>query len=360
MKTRVSMKLVLFGLAVASTLALASVASAQPGEFAKNGVLQPLADGFPKQAITIINIDDPGTRDGIYARTLQKVLRGISPVDILVSDEPAANIGTFHVLQDTLRRRGGPDGCYPAIITVFANISDLLLEPLEKELGVGPEDLNIVIVTDVTPYVLIQRKNPPWGHTFKDLEKYVLANPGKARYISRDVGTGSDLVSEYMMLNRGWKVTKIPQPGNPAVIQGVGSGNGDWGMTTVETVKIAWEAGKVEPLLMWGPSKTVPDIWKNEPNLLTYEQAGFKPPVIGGTQLGLAVPKQVPDSHREWLFKLFKAAASTEEFKRREQVIPGDKIMIMDPKEANQYKLDTLKAMEPVVRAIGMHYDQKK
>ena len=68
MKTRVSGKVVWLSLVAAFTLALASGASAQPGEFVK-GVLQPLADGFPNKAITLIVVDDPGSRDGIYART---------------------------------------------------------------------------------------------------------------------------------------------------------------------------------------------------------------------------------------------------------------------------------------------------
>jgi hypothetical protein len=39
-------------MAIALALALVSAASAQPGEFVK-GVLQPLADGFPKRTETI-------------------------------------------------------------------------------------------------------------------------------------------------------------------------------------------------------------------------------------------------------------------------------------------------------------------
>src|SRR5512139_4108529 len=99
MKTRVSKKLSWLGLAIALTMAVASTATAQPGEFVK-GVLQPLADGFPKHAITIIVVDDPGTRDGMYARSLQATCKGISPVDILVSDEPVAQGGTFDKMKD--------------------------------------------------------------------------------------------------------------------------------------------------------------------------------------------------------------------------------------------------------------------
>ena len=59
MKVCVSKKLVWLGLAVLFTLTLASGANAQPGEFVK-GVLQPLADEFPKRPITIVVVDDPG------------------------------------------------------------------------------------------------------------------------------------------------------------------------------------------------------------------------------------------------------------------------------------------------------------
>ena len=65
MKKSLPMKLAGLGLAVMFTLAVASAASAGPGQFDENGVLQPLEDGFPNRPITLVNVDDPGTRDGI-------------------------------------------------------------------------------------------------------------------------------------------------------------------------------------------------------------------------------------------------------------------------------------------------------
>ena len=76
----------------------AGVACAEP--VFENGKLLPLADGFPDRPITLVNVDDPGTRDGIYARSLQEALRDISPVEVLVSDEPAPSFGTFYAVQD--------------------------------------------------------------------------------------------------------------------------------------------------------------------------------------------------------------------------------------------------------------------
>ena len=109
MKTCVSKKLVLLLLSLALGLAGASAASAQPGEFV-NGVLQPLADGFPSQPITLVNIDDAGSSGGVYARQIQAALKGISPVDILVSDEPSSSWGLWVKLKEMPTRRGGSDG----------------------------------------------------------------------------------------------------------------------------------------------------------------------------------------------------------------------------------------------------------
>jgi hypothetical protein len=79
MKSSQSTKLVLLGLAVVLTLAFASVASAQPGEFV-NGVLQPLKDGFPSRPIMTMVIDEPGSGDSIYVTQLLEAARRLSPV----------------------------------------------------------------------------------------------------------------------------------------------------------------------------------------------------------------------------------------------------------------------------------------
>ena len=66
-------------------------------------------------------------------------------------------------------------------------------------------DMNMVIVTELIPYVFIQRKNAPWGNTFADFVKYAKANPGKARYISNEVGSGNDMAGEWVMQTLGIK-----------------------------------------------------------------------------------------------------------------------------------------------------------
>ena len=163
MSERVSRKWVVLGLFLAFILVAAPLASAQG--------LKPLADGFPKRAITIINIDDPGTRDGIYARMMQSALKGISPVPILVSDEPIAQGGTWMKANELKKRPGALEGYYPFIFTAFGVVTDLQVEPLTRDINAKLSDAKMVIVTDQMPYVVIQKKNAPWGRKFVDLMK---------------------------------------------------------------------------------------------------------------------------------------------------------------------------------------------
>jgi tripartite-type tricarboxylate transporter receptor subunit TctC len=232
MKDRVSRKLVLLFLALAFTLAGASTASAQPGEFVK-GVLQPLADGFPKRAISIVVVDDPGTRDDLYAKSLQQALASISPVPIVVSDEPAAFGGTFDKLKELRTREGGLEGYYPVVTDVWGAGTDPLTEPIKKELGMDIGDLRMVTITESITQFLMQRKNPPWGPTFLGMVKYAKENPGKVRYISKEVGSGIDISCSTIQSMAGIldKVKKIPQGTMQEVAATVAAGMGDFCQT---------------------------------------------------------------------------------------------------------------------------------
>ena len=78
-----------------------------------------------------------------------------------------------------------------------------------------------------------------------------------------------------------------------------------------------------------------------------------------GVVEGFAVPKGVPQEHIDWLYKLFAAAAETEHHKQRETTVPGAKITLYTPAEANTLKMQVLEFTDPVVREMGLHIDQK-
>jgi tripartite-type tricarboxylate transporter receptor subunit TctC len=348
------MKRTIQGLAMAALLGGAGGALAEP--VFKDGVLQPLADGFPDRPITLINVDDPGTRDGIYARSLQEAMQGISPVEVLVSDEPAPSFGTFYSVQDIGSREGGNDGYYPIILTIPGSSADILVEPITEETGLTLEDLNLVIGTERIPYVLIQRKDAPWGKTFAELVAHIKANPGEVKYISHQVGTGNDLAMSWIIQQLGLEVNKVPAPSDPQVGAIVGAGEGDFSLAQADIALNAWQAGKVDVLLVTGAQ--VPPPWDTDPNVVSADAAGL-PPASFGLYMGFTVPKGVPPERVEWLYALIKAAAETEVHQKRAGTIPGLTFAIIGPEEAEKVKQDIIAFLDPVVRELGLHIDDR-
>ena len=118
-----------------------------------------------------------------------------------------------------------------------------------------------------------------------------------------------------------------------------------------------YQAGKVEVLLVTGKFRC-PPLWDKDTNTVSGKAAGL-PDSPWGVVEGFAVPKGVPQEHIDWLYKLFAAAAETEHHKQRETTVPGAKITLYTPAEANTLKMQVLEFTDPVVREMGLHIDQK-
>jgi tripartite-type tricarboxylate transporter receptor subunit TctC len=349
------MKVMFVFLAMAFILALASGAGAQPGEFVK-GVLQPLADGFPKRPITIVNSDDAGSRDGIFCRQIQSAIRAFSPVDVLLSDEPAPSNATFNCLKDIGTRNGGNEGYYVMQYSSFGSTTEFLTEPIEKELGVKLSDLSMVIDILSTNDVFFTRKNAPWGKTFAGFVKYAKEHPGELKYISVDVGSGNDIRSSFLIQKLGIKVKKIPQGGHQEVASTIGAGQGDFTLGAPDIANTNWEAGRIEILMVQGD--VVPPPWDKDPNIVSSKAAGID--LLRGGIRGFGLPSKVSRDHVEWLFKLFKAAATSDTFKNQIKLVPGINWLMLNPAESDELNKKILVDAEPVVRELGLLWDQPK
>jgi tripartite-type tricarboxylate transporter receptor subunit TctC len=319
--------------------------------------LKPLADGFPNKPLTIVIADDPGTREGVYAVNMQAALAEVSPVEVLVSNEPGPTFGTWFTIGDVEGREGGKDGYYLVGMTIPGMVADLPVEPITKETGLTIDDMNPVIVTETIPYVGVQRKNAPWGSTFAEMVKYAKENPGKITYISNQVGSGNDIAMEWIGMQLGIKFNKIPAESTEAQAAAMGAGEGDWALTQAPAALQLVQSDKVDVTFVTG--KVVPAMWADNKNIVTGEQVGL-PPAPFGIMQGFLVPKEVPDEHREWLFQLIKAAAETDTYKQREKTVPGLTVKVMNHDEANEAKMQIFNYVEPVVRELGMHIDQQK
>jgi tripartite-type tricarboxylate transporter receptor subunit TctC len=319
-------------------------------------VLKPLADGFPNKPLTLVIADDPGTREGVWAVNIQAALKEVSPVEVLVSNEPGPTFGTWFTIGDVKTREGGLEGYYLIGMTIPGMVADLPVEPITKETGLDADDMNPVIVTETIPYIGVQRKNAPWGKTFADMVKYAKENPGKITYISNQVGSGNDIAMEWVAQQLGITFNKIPAESTEAQAAAMGAGEGDWALTQAPAALQLVQADKVDVTFVTGD--TVPAMWQDNTNIVTGKDAGL-PDAPFGIMQGILVPTEVPQERQEWLFQLFKAAAETDTYKQREKSVPGLTVTIIPQKEANEAKMKILEYVDPVVRNLGMHIDQQ-
>lgn len=319
-----------------------------------DGKLQPLPDGFPNQAISLVVLDEPGSSDGVYARHIQAALRDISPVPIEIIDR--GDVGTYptwEALGWTLDQPDGDQGYYPIVVVLPGSVLDLNTVPIERDLGVTLDDLNFVITTEVTPYVVTSRKDAPWGTSFEELVTYAKANPGTVKYLSRSPGSGGYIAMERFLELKGIAFDKKVGGSHNEIQSAIGAGVADVGITQVETALTHWEAGRIELLMVTGDSRA-PAPWDAVPSAADMGMAGEP----WAQNRGFAVNKSVPDLHRTWLFEAFSKAASTDEFKANRLRLPGNKLTELDHNQTKELAQKAKEYSEPVVRRLGIHWDQ--
>lgn len=323
-----------------------------------DGELQPLPDGFPEHEITLVNVDVAGSRDGLYARTLDKVLSDISPVDIAISDEPAVQGGTVYALADTETRPDGMEGYYPVITDIVGTATDFHIEPITNDIDSTLQDINFLIATEVHPFVVAQRADAPWGASFDEFVKYAEQNPGELRYISNGVGSGHDIAMEWLLNELGIEVKKVPAEDRAAATAAVVAGEGDITMVAAEDVVMADE--RVTPILF--TSQEVPEPWSDDPGVASakdFGEYGLADDAPWATVLGFMLPAQVPDLHDRWMTALFEAAFETEQYDRLRMTVPGISLELRSTAEANEIAKASYDYSEPVVRDVGLHWEDQ-
>jgi tripartite-type tricarboxylate transporter receptor subunit TctC len=345
----------------ADAAASASAGPADPSEAAGgapefvDGVLQPLPDGFPDHEITIVVVDEPGSSDGVYARHLQTALREISPVPIEVLDR--GDVGTYPTWEAmlwTADQPGGNEGYFPVIYVLPGSVIDFHTAPIENELGVTLDDLNMIITTEVTPYVVTSRKDAPWGDSFEAMVEYAKENPGEVKYLSRSPGSGGyTALARYQEL-LGITFDERVGGSHDEIQAAIGAGEADIGITQVENAMTHWEADRIELLMVTGDERA-PEPWAHVPSAADMGMPGEP----WAQNRGLAVTKETSDEHRDWLFALFQAATEDPEFQENRLSLPGNSLVVLDHDETRALAERALEYSEDVIRRLGIHWEDQ-
>jgi tripartite-type tricarboxylate transporter receptor subunit TctC len=159
---------------------------------------------------------------------------------------------------------------------------------------------------------------------------------------------------QYFYREAGIEVEQVVGGGSVEVATAVAAGECDIGMTNVDAAFPHFQNGKIEPLMLSGESTIAP--WNDVPTMTAYLKG---PNVLPGQVRGLVVPPDVPDLHRDWFFELLRKAAEDARYQARADTTPGRAILTRDHDNAYQLALDTFQKVEPIVRDLGLHWDQQ-
>lgn len=318
-----------------------------------DGVLQPLPDGFPSDPIVLVNGDEPGHDDGLYARAIQAALDGISPVNIEVRDQSYPQFGTWVALQYMEDQSGGADGYYAQVTAFSGAAMDMLTEPVQDELGVSLDSISSIIATESTPFVMVTRADAPW-QTFDEMVAAAKAEPETLRYVAA-TGSRLDIDTRRVMKHGDWTANTIPTGSSSEAATVVGAGEGDFTMLTPSVARAHEEAGTVRVILVTSNEEQPPAQWSDA---TTTAAIGMAPEAWGSIR-GFSVPSSVPEAHQEWLFELFRTATEQQAHADRVASVPGAESIVIDGDELDEAMRDVVVNNEAIIRELGLHFDQQ-
>ena len=312
-----------------------------------DGKLQPLPDGFPNKPITLLNGDEAGSSDGIYARTMQKALESLSPVNVEVLDKPAGSGGNWASLKYMQSRPDATEGYMLQVMAYTGAGLDFVADTVAKDYGYAVDDMNPVIATERVPFVVVMRGNAPWN-TYQDLVDAAKANPGKLKYVSVSTGSQLDIGMMSLMAAGGWTAQKIPLKDNVQVATTIAAGQGDFSMELPDVVAGQFQAGKIKVPLVVGDKK--PALFTNAQ---TTKDLGLDEP--WGSLRGLMATPETSALHRQWLFELFKAAQASPAYQQRLQTVPGATGVVYDHDEVLGNVHNAIQIATPILKKLNLY-----
>ena len=303
----------------------------------EDGSIEPLADGFPDQPFTIVSADDPGASDGIYGLAIKEAVDrlGITDQRVTVVDRPdlGAQYGTWEALRFIGDQPGGDEGYVLAVGTVPGSTTDLIQTDVMENYGMDVESLNVLITSEHIPYVLVSKKDAPWGSSYEELIQYGLDHPDEQlRYISRGPGAGVDLAfTHYSMIaaqQAGLPEGEVAIPvefivggSHQEINATVGAGEGDITNTIMETgIQFADDGATV--ILLFGGNAPAPEAYSDVPT--AREVFGDDlPNDPWGQNRFLFAAEGIDDCHHEWLVTMMEQVMADPEYQENRLGIPG-------------------------------------
>jgi tripartite-type tricarboxylate transporter receptor subunit TctC len=259
------------------------------------------AQDFPQRPIRLIVPFPAGGATDIMGRILTKAVEARLGKPLIIENKPGA--GTMTGLNELVGAR--PDGYTIGMVT-----STMVLQPLYGGSRHDyPTALQPIAQITVTPPVLVTGSDTQWK-TVKDLVDYAKANPKKIKYGITGFGNSSHIGPTQLARAAGIEIEPVSFDGGGVLLTALLGGHIAVSAGSTVDYKPHIEAGKLRPLLSFGPTRSEDPLYKDVP---TAKELGYDAEIVSWT--GVAAPKGLPTDVTAKLNEAFKAAMADREVK---------------------------------------------
>lgn len=314
-------------------------APADEGLQVVDGVLQPLADGFPSEPITLWNSFAPGSIDDVYNIQFAEAAIGVSPVPINTATQQMGPHLAWDQ-PDFLRPLSGAVEGYHIFnhawfggMTRIFNVASLA----DRDIW----SINPVAQPQAAPYVFIVNPDSEF-QTLGDIEEYARANPGELRVVASSACGGLCTTAYAWGNSAGVDFTFIPTDSateSRAVLQGGGAQLG----------VVSMFPGVIEQfrVLTFADENPLADL----PGVLPISELGHS--INAATQQGFGTLPEVPAEHVQWLAELIRLVTSTPEWQAN---YPGWSFDFQGPAQVRASVESSIQVFVPILEELGLTY----
>ena len=294
------------------------------------------AQPYPARPITILCWSAAGSPVDVYARTLAKLLSTELGQNVVVDNRPG---GSGLVMVNTLLR--APADGY----TIAANTITLAALFSEPNVTFKPDDLQMVVRSQVDPYGLIVHTSTPF-RTIDEFVAYARKKPGFLNVGGPFAISGHRVAWEVFAEMAKIKTTWVPYQGGGPALTAIAGGHIDAAATNPGNVKPMIDAGKVRVIAV-SSERRLDDF----PNVPTYKERGWN--LVRYQWRGVMAKAGTPTAILERLVAAVQKAQQTPEWKtylRQVTQLDG----FQGPDAFRAQLLEDMREMDAVKRKLGL------
>lgn len=254
---------------------------------------------YPTKPITLIIPYDAGGGTDVITRKLASLAEKHLPQPFAPVNKPG-NTGAVGYME---LYNSKPDG-----YTICAVTSTIVTHKLLGNIPYNHQDYAPIITYNYGPAAIAVNSQRPWK-TLDEFVKHAKANPGQVTLATVSPGGIWNIATQVFLKETGLQVKIVPSGGGgaQAIIQAAG-GHADAVVAGPDEMLTQLQSGNLRLLAVMAPERL-----SRFPDVPTMKELGYNVVVV--TTRALLAPKGTPKEAIDVLYKAFKAAAESQEYK---------------------------------------------